>query len=44
MGQAHGQGKEVNPDGSVRHDGEWKYDVPVRTGKVSASRRILSAM
>lgn len=29
-GQAHGPGKEINPDGSVRHDGEWSYDRPVR--------------
>jgi hypothetical protein len=30
MGQAHGNGKETNPDGSVRHDGHWSYDAPVR--------------
>lgn len=30
MGQAHGNGKEVNPDGTVRHDGEWQFDAPVR--------------
>jgi hypothetical protein len=29
-GQAHGKGREVNPDGTVRHDGEWQYDTPVR--------------
>jgi hypothetical protein len=29
-GQAHGKGREVNPDGTVRHDGEWHYDIPVR--------------
>ena len=31
MGQAHGQGKETNPDGTVRHDGLWQYDTPVRS-------------
>lgn len=30
QGQAHGRGREINPDGTVRHDGEWKYDQPVR--------------
>jgi hypothetical protein len=30
MGQAHGRGKETNPDGTIRHDGVWSYDTPVR--------------
>jgi MORN repeat len=30
MGQAHGQGKEINPDGSIRHEGLWSYDRPIR--------------
>jgi hypothetical protein len=30
MGQAHGYGKETNPNGSVRHDGQWNQDQPVR--------------
>ena len=30
MGQAHGHGKETNPDGSTRHDGEWSFDTPLR--------------
>ena len=30
MGQAHGHGIETNPDGSIRHDGEWQYDTPIR--------------
>jgi hypothetical protein len=29
-GQAHGQGRETNPDGTVRHDGLWEYDSPRR--------------
>jgi hypothetical protein len=29
-GQAHGQGKETNPDGTIRHDGEWQHDSPLR--------------
>ena len=32
-GHAHGYGVEVRPDGSIRHDGEWKCDRPVRNGK-----------
>jgi hypothetical protein len=35
MGQAHGQGKEMNPNGSIRHEGIWSYDVPVKTKKSS---------
>lgn len=35
-GQAHGFGKEVNPDGSIRHEGEWSFDRPVRS---TSSRR-----
>ena len=30
MGQAHGRGRETNPDGTVRPDGQWSYDGPVR--------------
>jgi hypothetical protein len=33
-GQAHGHGKETNPDGSIRHDGEWHFDRPVRDAPV----------
>lgn len=29
-GQMHGQGREIRPDGTTRHDGEWKQDQPVR--------------
>lgn len=29
-GRAHGYGVEVRADGSIRHDGEWRYDKPVR--------------
>lgn len=29
-GMAHGKGVETNPDGSVRHDGQWVKDEPVR--------------
>jgi hypothetical protein len=32
-GRAHGYGKETRPDGSVRHDGEWRNDRPVRAKK-----------
>lgn len=29
-GKAHGLGKETRPDGSVRHDGLWEEDRPIR--------------
>ncbi|CAJ1927094.1 unnamed protein product [Cylindrotheca closterium] len=29
-GKAHGLGKETRPDGSVRHDGLWEEDKPMR--------------
>jgi len=29
-GKAHGYGKEVRPDGSIRHDGKWEMDKPIR--------------
>jgi hypothetical protein len=29
-GKAHGYGVEIRPDGSIRHDGEWQNDNPVR--------------
>jgi hypothetical protein len=32
-GRAHGYGKETRPDGTIRHDGEWKNDRPVREKK-----------
>ena len=32
-GKAHGYGLEIRPDGSIRHDGEWKEDVPIRKNK-----------
>lgn len=28
-GQAHGQGVEILPDGTIRHDGMWKQGVPI---------------
>lgn len=33
QGHAHGYGVELRPNGSVRHDGEWRKDRPVRDGK-----------
>ena len=33
-GMAHGQGKETRPDGSVRHEGLWENDKPVREDKL----------
>ena len=30
-GSAHGIGKEVRPDGSIRHDGLWEKDKPIQT-------------
>lgn len=27
---AHGQGKEIRPDGTIRHDGAWREDRPIR--------------
>jgi len=32
-GKAHGEGVEVRPDGSIRHDGVWENDAPVRPNK-----------
>jgi MORN repeat len=29
-GKAHGYGVEHRPDGSIRHEGEWKKDRPIR--------------
>jgi hypothetical protein len=29
-GKAHGYGIERRPDGSVRHDGQWENDKPIR--------------
>ncbi|GKY91094.1 hypothetical protein MPSEU_000082200 [Mayamaea pseudoterrestris] len=39
-GHAHGYGVEVRPDGTIRHDGEWKSDRPVRNGKELKERNI----
>ena len=36
-GRAHGYGRETRPDNSVRHDGEWKNDRPVRKKSVPDS-------
>jgi hypothetical protein len=33
LGHAEGYGVEMRPDGSIRHDGEWLQDKPVRNGK-----------
>ena len=35
-GKAHGVGKETNPDGTIRHDGQWEYDRPIRDYSNSA--------
>ena len=32
-GRAHGYGIEVRADGSLRHEGQWKLDRPVRSSK-----------
>ena len=37
-GHAHGYGIELRPDGSVRHDGEWKSDRPVKPRDLDASK------
>ena len=34
-GKADGYGIEVRPNGSVRHDGEWREDVPIRNKRTS---------
>jgi hypothetical protein len=39
MGKAHGYGIEYRKDGTLRHDGEWRYDEPVRDTKPAAKRR-----
>jgi MORN repeat len=33
MGLAHGQGRETNPNGSIRYEGMWSLDVPVKGKK-----------
>lgn len=37
MGKAHGKGIEHRPDGTIRHDGEWKKDRPIRRPKEQES-------
>ncbi|GAX15450.1 hypothetical protein FisN_8Lh250 [Fistulifera solaris] len=37
-GWAHGYGVEMRADGTIRHDGEWKRDKPVRRNKDDARR------
>lgn len=37
-GWAHGYGVEMRADGSIRHDGEWKRDKPVRKTKDDSRR------
>ena len=27
---AHGQGIETRPDGTIRHEGRWEHDRPIR--------------
>jgi hypothetical protein len=40
-GRANGYGVEIRADGSIRHDGEWRDDRPVRCkGKVQLSRNL----
>jgi hypothetical protein len=39
MGKAHGYGIEYRKDGTLRHDGEWRADEPVRDTKPAAKRR-----
>ena len=29
-GMAHGQGIETRPDGTIRHEGRWEHDRPIR--------------
>lgn len=35
-GKAHGSGIEIRPDGSIRHDGKWENDKPIREPKGDA--------
>lgn len=37
-GRAHGFGVEVRPDGSLRHEGEWHCDRPVRSSKTKHTK------
>lgn len=37
-GYAHGYGVEMRADGSIRHDGEWKRDKPIRKNKYDSRR------
>lgn len=39
IGKAHGYGIEYRKDGTLRHDGEWNYDVPVRDTKKRAAKQ-----
>lgn len=32
-GRANGYGVETRPNGTIRHDGEWKDDRPIRDSK-----------
>jgi len=37
-GHAHGYGVEMRPDGTIRHDGEWRRDRPIRNGKIKEEK------
>lgn len=36
-GRANGYGVETRPNGTIRHDGEWKEDRPIRESKKKSS-------
>jgi hypothetical protein len=38
-GRAHGYGIEIRTDGTIRHDGEWRADRPLRDNKKDVSKR-----
>jgi hypothetical protein len=40
-GKAHGYGVEIRPDGTVRHDGLWYEDRPIRDGKEGKEKSMI---
>ena len=40
-GRANGYGVETRPNGTIRHDGEWKDDRPIRDSKRNAQGELI---
>ena len=43
-GRAHGQGVEFDPDGSIRHDGQWDNDQIVGSAKKSEVKKTINPL